>query len=353
VEATDFIYKENVIVGVQALDRETGEHLNIKTTVVVNATGPWVDDIREINKSKEGKTLHLTKGVHIVVAHDKLPVKQSIYFDVGDGRMIFAIPRGSKTYVGTTDTNYEGSKDEVFANKNDVDYLLTAVNNTFQGTSLKTTDIESSWAGLRPLIHEEGKSASELSRKDEIFLSGSGLISIAGGKLTGYRKMAERVVDLVIEKAFAGKNWNECATQSILLTDEPFKNANEVGNYIGKLRNILTARGGDARLAAYLVNNYGKRSGKLIDSASGSGREFDEALLREEVLLSLNEEMAVRPLDFLVRRSGMLLFNTDRMRDHLQIVLDQFSERKKWTREEWIKEKNKVEEYIKASAQFQ
>lgn len=352
VAVTDFIYQDNAIAGVRAVDQETGEPLEIKATVVVNATGPWVDEIREINKSKEGKTLHLTKGVHIVVAHEKLPVRQSIYFDVGDGRMIFAIPRGSKTYIGTTDTNYQGSKEEVFADKNDVDYLVNAVNNTFQGTSLTSADIESTWAGLRPLIHEEGKSASELSRKDEIFLSDTGLISIAGGKLTGYRKMAERVVDLVIDRAFAAKKWKACSTQSILLTEEPFKNASEVSNYIGKLRNVLTARGGDANLAAYLVNNYGKKAGKLIDSASGSGRQFEEALVRAEVLLTLNEEMAVRPLDFLVRRSGMLLFNTYRMKTYLEVVLDQFSNWKNWTQEERRKEKNEVEEYIRASAQF-
>ena len=173
-----------------------------RSKVVVNAAGPWVDELREINKSKEGKRLHLTKGVHIVVSHTKLPVKQAIYFNVDDGRMIFAIPRGRITYIGTTDTFYDGDKDQVFTTREDAEYLVAAVNANFPSVSLTVSDIESSWAGLRPLIYEEGKSASELSRKDEIFESPSGLISIAGGKLTGYRKMAERVVNLVIRKHF-------------------------------------------------------------------------------------------------------------------------------------------------------
>ena len=102
--------------------------------------------------------------------------------------MIFSIPRGRTTFIGTTDTNFDGSPDEVYASKEDATYLINAVNSTFPKVKLQLSDVESSWAGLRPLIHEDGKSASQLSRKDEIFESPTGLISIAGGKLTGYRK---------------------------------------------------------------------------------------------------------------------------------------------------------------------
>lgn len=146
------------------------------------------------------KHLHLTKGVHIVFPKEKLPVGQSLYFDVPDGRMIFAIPRGRITYVGTTDTDYNGDLDHVVATEADAQYLLDAINNTFPNIHLTVADIESNWAGLRPLIHEEEKDPSELSRKDETFVSESGLISIAGGKLTGYRKMAERVNETVIKQ---------------------------------------------------------------------------------------------------------------------------------------------------------
>ena len=103
----------------------------MKSKVVVNAAGPWVDELREINKSKEGKWLHLTKGVHIVVPHTKLPVKQAIYFNVDDGRMIFAIPRGRTTYIGTTDTFYNGDKDNVFTTRDDAAYIIDAVNVNF------------------------------------------------------------------------------------------------------------------------------------------------------------------------------------------------------------------------------
>ncbi len=200
VEVHEFIYKKDQIAGVKVKDLPSGKEINISSKYVISAAGPWVDELRNMNNSRKGKRLHLTKGVHLVFPHEKLPVKQSVYFDVPDGRMIFAIPRGKVTYVGTTDTDYNDDKDLVETNLADAIYLISAVNNMFPEIELEMEDIESSWAGLRPLIHEEGKSASELSRKDEILTSESGLISMAGGKLTGYRKMAERVVNRIAKK---------------------------------------------------------------------------------------------------------------------------------------------------------
>ena len=94
-------------MGAKISDNISNEKFEVKSKYVVNAAGPWVDELRQLNHSKIGKRLHLTKGVHLVVAHETLPVKQSVYFDIPDGRMMFAIPRGKVTYFGTTDTNYQ------------------------------------------------------------------------------------------------------------------------------------------------------------------------------------------------------------------------------------------------------
>ena len=101
----EFLYNDKSVVGAKISDSISGEKFEVKSKYVVNAAGPWVDELRQLNHSKIGKRLHLTKGVHLVVAHEKLPVKQSVYFDIPDGRMMFAIPRGKVTYFGTTDTN--------------------------------------------------------------------------------------------------------------------------------------------------------------------------------------------------------------------------------------------------------
>ncbi|MBK7140207.1 MAG: glycerol-3-phosphate dehydrogenase/oxidase, partial [Bacteroidetes bacterium] len=167
----ELLYENGKVVGAQFLDDISQQMHTIKAKQTINACGPWVDNIRKIDNSLKGKRLHLTKGVHIVVEKSKLPIKESVYFDITkDGRMMFAIPRGNIVYLGTTDTNYKEDIDFPFATKEDVVYILEATNFMFPSVSLTKEDVISSWAGLRPLIHEDGKSPSDLSRKDEIFI---------------------------------------------------------------------------------------------------------------------------------------------------------------------------------------
>ncbi|GMA57268.1 hypothetical protein GCM10025858_17710 [Alicyclobacillus sacchari] len=185
-KVTKLLYHEGRVVGASIEDVLTGDTLDVYAEKVVNATGPWVDELRDMDGSKQGKTLHHTKGVHIVVDGGRFPLRNSVYFDVPDGRMIFAIPREGKTYIGTTDTNYHGDLKNPRVTQEDRDYLTACVNAMFPSVRLTDADIESSWAGVRPLIHEEGKDPSEISRKDEVFVSGSGLITIAASsRVTG------------------------------------------------------------------------------------------------------------------------------------------------------------------------
>jgi glycerol-3-phosphate dehydrogenase len=328
----DFVYAEGIISGVRVRDVVSDTAFTIKSTVVVNATGPWVDELRERNKSKKGKKLHLTKGVHIVLPHEKLPVQQAIYFDADDGRMIFAIPRGVVTYVGTTDTTYEGDKDHVLTLPEDAAYLVQAINITFPTAGISVNDIESSWAGLRPLIHEEGKSASELSRKDEIFESPTGLISIAGGKLTGYRKMAERVVDLVSENYFSGKALKACYTKHIKLFGAEFGNAKDVNRYITTIEERLRLLNISDHFGRYLVYNYGKQTDWLIENiANYPDPDRDQALIKTELDFTINQEMVLTPLDFFVRRTGMLYFDRRRLEKYSAVALDLFQKHFAWS----------------------
>lgn len=342
VEATAFQYEDERVIGVSAHDHIGKESFIVRAKVIVNAAGPWVDTLRDKDRSKTDKTLHLTKGIHIVVAKEKLPIQQAIYFDVEDGRMIFAIPRGRVTYIGTTDTNYDGSIDEVVATKEDVDYLLHAVNRNFQSVELSIADVESSWAGLRPLIHEEGKSASELSRKDEIFESPSGLISIAGGKLTGYRKMAERVVDRVVEKYFQNKGLLPCQTDTISLTGSSFKSYDEVRSYIATVAFELRPFMLEAE-AAYLVANYGKQCNEIIRYLSNYTSSIPSvALALAELNFCIQKEMVVLPEDFFVRRTGILYFNLPRLEEILNEVLKAFEDNQLFTAATMADAKNRI-----------
>jgi glycerol-3-phosphate dehydrogenase len=350
-EAVDFIYEDGIIQGIKAIDHLTAQSIDIRATVVVNAAGPWVDTLRDVNQSKQGKRLHLTKGVHLVVAHEKLPVKQAIYFDVEDGRMIFAIPRGRTTYIGTTDTNYTGSLEEVLTSQQDAEYLIKAVNQTFPSAHLSLSDIESSWAGLRPLIHEDGKSASELSRKDEIFESDSGLISIAGGKLTGYRKMAERIVDRVLKKYFEDR-FTPCKTDKITLAGSDFKNHKEVSVYTAAVAFRLRMFGVEEQ-AAHLVHNYGKQAGVILSLLEGLENNAGIlALVRAELQFCIENEMVMKPGDFLIRRSGLLYFNRPLLVQILIPVLHIFQQQLNWNNQTYEQEKAAMEQLMDRTNNF-
>ncbi len=323
----DFIYNEDKISGVTIHDVISEQEFNIKTKYVISAAGPWVDELRSINNSKKGKRLHLTKGVHLVFPKEKLPVKQSVYFDIPDGRMMFAIPRGKVTYVGTTDTNYNNDKDYVTTDLADAIYLLSAVNNMFPKINLEMEDIISSWAGLRPLIHEEGKSASELSRKDEIFTSETGLISIAGGKLTGYRKMAERVVDRIAKKLEEEYDLetNDCNTENIPLCGNDFKKHKHVKKYIAAIYERLKADGFEEHDAWFLVTNYGKQTETVL-TYYDNRKEKDNPtrLILAELEFGIAYEMVQNPMDFFIRRTGRLYFDIDSIRNYMEPILEEF-----------------------------
>jgi glycerol-3-phosphate dehydrogenase len=353
LSATDFHYTNNQVTGVQVTDLMTNEPFSIKATCVVNATGPWVDELRVINQSRQGKQLHLTKGVHIVVPFHRLPVRQAIYFDVPDGRMIFAIPRGRITYIGTTDTDYTGDKDNVTTSHNDAQYLLNAVNETFPSALLTFADIESSWAGLRPLIHEEGKSASELSRKDEIFESDTGLISIAGGKLTGYRKMAERVVDRVVELKFEGRNIRPCETQQMTLPGGDFKSYSEVKKLEAELAGRLGTLNLRGNEATNLVHLYGRQSLQIVDRLEAHHTGQPECdLILAKAWFAITYEMAVTPLDFITRRSGLLYFNHPKISRWVQPVVDYFATEFRWSEEAKEQQSNQVTKALQSVIHF-
>ncbi|WP_291864589.1 glycerol-3-phosphate dehydrogenase/oxidase [Maribacter sp.] len=326
-QVEEFIYNEGQVAGVKVIDKISGEAYSINSRFIINATGPWVDELREVNHSKEGKQLHLTKGVHLVFPREKLPLKQSVYFDIPDGRMMFAIPRGKVTYAGTTDTNYTLDKNEVRTTIEDADYLLNAINNMFPTVNLVRKDIISSWAGLRPLIHEEGKSPSELSRKDEIFISDSGLISMAGGKLTGYRKMAEKVVNKLQKKLERTTHieYKEVFTHKIPLVGGPWKKYKQVKKYVKKLTQDLEQYGFEPYTAWYLTTTYGRQSEQIIAVfKTKSGDDKNENLILAELDFCIQNEMVVTPMDFFFRRTGMLYFDIESVTKYLEKILTVF-----------------------------
>ena len=355
VEVTDFLYEDSRVSGTKVKDALSNKVFDIKSKYVVNATGPWVDGLRQKNQSNTNKKLRLSKGVHLVVNHDRFPINQSVYFDIPDGRMMFAIPRGNSTYFGTTDTNYQDNKNDVRTSLVDALYLISAVNNMFDDVSISIDDVKSSWAGLRPLIHEEGKPASELSRKDEIYVSNTELISIAGGKLTGYRKMAERIVDLINKKYLRrfDKVFHEVKTEKIVLSGGSFTNHKEVLNYIKTIQEKISKLGFNKKVAAYFVYNYGKQTDVILTKFDElTDLDIEQRMIKTEVWFSVLYESACSPVDFFMRRTGRAYFNIDSVYKHLNLVLTEFSTHFSWNNEILNKKKEELNKEIKSITSF-
>ncbi len=350
ISAVDFIYENNKVVGVKANDHLADEEFEVKAKYVISAAGPWVDELRDKNHSLSGKRLHLTKGVHIVVPKSKFPLRQAVYFDVPDGRMIFAIPRGMITYIGTTDTDYHEDKNHILTNKQDVSYLLNAANSACPSVLLEEKDVVSSWAGVRPLIHEDGKSASEISRKDEIFESETGLLSIAGGKLTGFRKMAEKIVDIVAKKykkEHHNADLKNCSTQDIPLSGGIFSGAKEVKVYKNSLEQRLKKYGFDEYTAFYLVSNYGKQADTILSIFDElEGKNADHRFIMAECEFCVKNEMVFNLRDFFIRRTGRLYFDIDSVRKLKDTVADFMAREFNWTMEKKKEEMEQLQREI-------
>jgi glycerol-3-phosphate dehydrogenase len=321
VAVNDFLYSSSGQVNGVRVMSEEGHEFYVRGKKVVNSAGPWSDELRKLNKSLSKKRLHLTKGVHIVVPRNKFELAHSVYFDMPDKRMIFAIPRGRVVYIGTTDTNYEGSKEVVSVEMADVHYLLNGVNKMFPNIQLALPDVESSWAGLRPLIHQEGKSPSALSRKDEVFESPSGLITIAGGKLTGYRLMAKKIVDKVVTEMNANK---VCSTHDLKISGFPSQ-----GIEVLKTE-LLSGVGMTEEMADYLIHNYGEHSRQIVKKVSSIN---GHTLIEAEALYCIEQECVFHLVDFYTYRTGRIYFDIPSVPGTKDSVLGVFKDKLGWDNE--------------------
>jgi len=339
-EVVDYFYTNKKVSGVRIKDHISNKFYDLHAKKIVNATGPWVDEVRQMDDVRlKGKRLHLTKGVHIVVPYKKLPIKQAVYFDVdADSRMVFAIPRGRVTYIGTTDTNYTNETDEPHTSSSDVAYVLRATNYMFPTADLTKDDVTSSWAGLRPLIHAEGKDPSELSRKDEIFYADSGLISIAGGKLTGYRKMAERVVNQVVkflqkEHPEQYKKLQPCTTAKTQLSGGDFDSKRALKTFIKKQIGEVKQIGLTEAQVVDLVYRYGTNVDIIIEKAYELYTEISDAKERlqiAEMWYGIHYEMCNNLCDYLIRRTGRLYFERDKLAELYPFIADEMAKELGW-----------------------
>ena len=330
VKFEKILHRNENIIGAICEDILSNKKINIASKTIINASGSWADEI--LNEKK--KKLVLSKGVHVVIPYNKLPLKQSIYFDALDNRMIFAIPRNNTIYIGTTDTFFDRKKDSLRVLKKEVKYLIDSANKSFS-VKINNKDILSSWVGLRPLIKEKNKHITEISRKDEIFISKNGLITIAGGKLTGYRKMSERAVDLLCKKRF---NLNKkCITKNIKLFDISFD------EYLTKGKKLNTSH----KDLIKIYNIYGSKGIQIFEIQNDYNSKIkNERLLISELIYCLKNEMCHNLLDFFTQRNAMVYFEIERINSSVDFIKKPYMKFKNISNDEWKKELCDLKNYI-------
>lgn len=266
----------------------------IRARIVVNACGPWVDLVRRLENESAGSKLQLTKGIHLVIKKERLPFHRSIVWNAPDGRSLFAVPRGEFVYIGTTDTFYRDPEYWPSITVDDVLYLMKSANSILAEKPLTPSDVVSLWSGLRPLLGAEGKNPSEISRRDEVIEGTGGVLSIAGGKLTSYRSMAQRMVD-TCEKRLNRKPGTTAAG------DEPLPG----GDFqipIDKLQTKVEELGLTPVEAERVTRLYGIEALEIFKSGKGPAVEAEYAV---------QAEGALTLKDYWVRRSTRAWFDDD------------------------------------------
>jgi len=285
-------------------DSVGGEDLTVRCRCLVNAGGPWMESVRGLAAEQQHGLLQLTRGIHLVVRRERLPVKHIVVLRAPDGRSTFVVPAGRYAYLGTTDTHYRGEREEPGVSSSDADYLLEAAALTFDDAP-SADDIVGTWAGVRPLLAQAGKSPSEISRRDEILEGPGPIVSIAGGKLTTYRCMAERVLDHV--SRMIGRPPRNRGDSS----ERPLAG--------GGVREQTQARRDAPDLADRVLEDrlwatYGAAAGSIARRiadrpSSGDGIAGLEELTVAEVEHAVEAEMALTLDDLLRRRSRVAMFD--------------------------------------------
>jgi len=303
VELDSFAHAEGRIAAARIRDRLGGVPFELRARMFVNAAGPWVDEVRTLDDPAAPPAVRLTKGVHLVFGRERLPVREALVLGDAHNRIVFVIPHGEEVLVGTTDTDFNGDREHLAAEPQDIGYLLDVVSESLPGAKLGAADVAASFAGLRVLAATGGgRAPSSVSREEIIVESSSGLLSVAGGKLTTHREIAQRIVNRAA--SVLGRAGGRCPT-----LDAPLPGARPVA--------IAGAGGAAQALAAMLADlreamaaRYGTRAiipASLVRESPELARPLAAGcpVAAAEVIYAVRYEMALSVADFIQRRVAL------------------------------------------------
>jgi glycerol-3-phosphate dehydrogenase len=304
-EATGLVERAGRAAGVLVRDELGGGEFELAADNVVNATGVWADRLRpeELYTEEEVPAIRPSRGTHVTLPRELLDVRAGAIAPAGGGRTIFVLPWLGRTLVGTTDNDYEGSVEHVPPGAEDLAYLLEAVNGFF-GTELGTGDLSAAYAGVRPLISTgDPKKSVDISRKAELYETSSGLVTITGGKLTTWRRMAKLVVDRIVERE--GRE-APCRTHEI-----------QLGMPVDP-DSLPEAPGVDQETRAHLADRYGHAANLVMrmavaEPALAARLSPELPDIAAEAAFAVDHEQAHSVADVLLRRTRLGLLDARRL----------------------------------------
>lgn len=316
-------------------DRLTGTRTDIDARLVVNATGSWAESVLESSGLPVRHPLIPSKGIHILLSAERLPIRGASYLTASNGKRGLAMRRGDYVYVGTTDGEYSGSLDSPRATRSDVGEVLGMVQDCFPDQGLDYEDVLATWAGVRPLVEERGKTTRDTSREDEVWEEPDGLITVVGGKLTTYRRMAIRVLEIAQESLGMPPSDDSELDASVPLpgwthgADDPQEVEEETAA-------AFRARGVDASTAERVAWLYGSQSDVLLEFGDEDPAWLEPLgpnvpALRGEARLAVDQEMAMTLADFMDRRAALLLFSGDHGLAGAEAAADIMAQRLDWS----------------------
>ena len=303
------LLKKGQISGAKVIDRLTGTQFPVRARATINATGVWIDKIRQMDDPGVEGNIRANRGSHLVLPHQKLGICGAVTFTSVDGqRAMYAVPLGEICIVGTTDVDHQGDLDQVYVTTSEADFILSSTQRAFPRAKLVPDDVISTFAGLRPLIGEEDKAAYQVSRDHHIFVSEAGLISIAGGKLTTYRRMAQDLVDIVsakLETEFGVQTRERSLSDRISLTEAAFDLESELSKLVEGYPQF------DREILAHLTLTYGPAASTVLALTKGDEEMRQQIVaglpyIRAEIPYAIQHEMAMTLSDFMIRRTHVI-----------------------------------------------
>lgn len=340
----DLLREGDRVVGARVRDLESGRELDIAARQVINATGVWTDETQSFAGQRGQFHVRASKGIHLVVPRDRIRGEAGLILRT-ETSVLFVIPWGRHWIIGTTDTDWDLSKDHPAASRRDIDYLLDHVNAVLE-QPLTHDDVEGVYAGLRPLLAGESDATSKLSREHAIGTGAKGLVVVAGGKYTTYRVMAEDAVDAAVHglSAQLDRSVPPCCTEDVPLLGADGYEA------LRNQRHQLAARSGlSVARIEHLLGRYGSLVTEILDMIDerpdlGRGLTGADDYLRAEIVYAASHEGARHLDDAIARRTHISIETFDRGTAVAEEVADLMAEVLSWSAEQRDRE---VEHYLK------